>query len=84
MDKLISQEKTIRDLRGIKDMLVAAGDPFLASVMNRAIACVENQEGVEAVEVSQLNEIGRMHGFRVKCKGGVAFIEAVHPWTKED
>ena len=44
MDKLISQEKTIRDLRGIKDMLVAAGDPFLASVMNRAIACVENQK----------------------------------------
>ena len=43
MDKLISQEKTIRDLVGIKDMLVAAGDPFLASVMNRAIACVENQ-----------------------------------------
>lgn len=43
MDKLISQETTIRDLRGIKDMLVAAGDPFLASVMNRAIGCVENQ-----------------------------------------
>lgn len=43
MDKLISQEKIIRDLRGIKDMLVAAGDPFLASVMNRAISCVENQ-----------------------------------------
>ena len=47
MDKLISQEKTIRDLRGIKDMLVAAGDPFLASVMNRAIACVENQPSAE-------------------------------------
>lgn len=47
MDKLISQEKTIRDLRGIKDTLVAAGDPFLASVMNRAIGCVENQPAAE-------------------------------------
>lgn len=51
MDKLISQEKTIRDLRGIKDMLVAAGDPFLASVMNRAIACVENQPAANDMEV---------------------------------
>lgn len=41
--RLIDANKTVRDLRGIKDMLVAAGDPFLASVINRAIACVENQ-----------------------------------------
>ena len=47
MDKLISQEKTIRDLRGIKDTLVAAGDPLLASAMNLAIACVENQPAAE-------------------------------------
>ena len=55
MDKLISQERTIRDLCDIKDMLVAAGDPFLASIMIRAISCVENQEVVEAVTVSEEN-----------------------------
>lgn len=47
MDRLISQEKTIRDLRGIKDVLVAAGDPFQASVINGAIKCVENQVPVD-------------------------------------
>lgn len=40
---LLTRKKLIRDLKGIKDMLVAAGDPFLASVINRAIGCVENQ-----------------------------------------
>ena len=43
MEELISKKKLIRDLKGIKDMLVAAGDPFLASVINKAIGCVENQ-----------------------------------------
>lgn len=42
-DDLILRGKALKDLRGIKDMLVAAGDPFLAGVMNRAIACIENQ-----------------------------------------
>lgn len=50
-EKLISSVKLIRDLRGINDMLVGAGDPFLASVMKRAIKCTENQPGVDAVEV---------------------------------
>lgn len=82
MDKLISQEKTIRDLVGIKDMLVAAGDPFLASVMNRAIACVENQEVVEAVTVSELNEIGRACGFRAEYRSGILFFNELRPWMK--
>lgn len=42
-DDLILRGKALRDLLGIKDVLVAAGDPFLASIMNRAIACIENQ-----------------------------------------
>ena len=50
MEELISKKKLLADLLGIKDMLVAAGDPFLASVMNRAIQCVENQPLVPHVE----------------------------------
>ena len=46
-DDLILRGKAIKDLRAIKDMLVAAGDPFLASVMNRAIGCIENQPAVD-------------------------------------
>lgn len=45
---LIHRGKALKDLRAIKDMLVAAGDPFLASVMNRAIGCIENQPAAEA------------------------------------
>lgn len=41
--RLIDADKLLRDLRGVKDVLVAQGDPFLASVMNRAIECVKNQ-----------------------------------------
>ena len=41
--KKIYADKTIRDLKAIQDMLMAAGDPFLAGVLNRAIGCVENQ-----------------------------------------
>lgn len=43
MTELIDKKKLIADLKAIKDMLVAAGDPFLASVINRSIGCVENQ-----------------------------------------
>ena len=42
-DDLILRGKALKDLRGIKDMLMAAGDPFLAGVMNRAIECIEKQ-----------------------------------------
>lgn len=40
MDKLISSEKLIRDLSGIRDTLP---DIFLKSVMSAAISCVEKQ-----------------------------------------
>ena len=42
-DDLILRGKALRDLRGIKDVLLAQGDPFLAAIMNRAITCIENQ-----------------------------------------
>ena len=41
--KKIYADKLIRDLKALQDMLMAAGDPFLAGVLNRAIGCVENQ-----------------------------------------
>ena len=41
--KKIYADKTIRDLKAIQAMLMAAVDPFLAGVLNRAIGCVENQ-----------------------------------------
>jgi hypothetical protein len=42
-DDLILRGKALKDLRGIKDVLVAQGDPILASILNRAISCIENQ-----------------------------------------
>jgi hypothetical protein len=42
-DDLILRGKALRDLRGIKDVLLAQGDPILASILNRAISCIENQ-----------------------------------------
>lgn len=42
-DVLIYKGKALKDLRGIKDVLQAQGDPFLANIMHRAIECIENQ-----------------------------------------
>ena len=42
-DDLILRGKALRDLRGIKDVLMSQGDPFLANILNRAIECIENQ-----------------------------------------
>lgn len=42
-DDLILRGKALRDLLGIKDVLMAQGDPFLAAIMNRAITCIKNQ-----------------------------------------
>ena len=43
MKELIDKKKLICDLKGIYDVLAGAGDPFLASVIKRAIRCVEEQ-----------------------------------------
>lgn len=48
-DDLILRGEALKDLRDIKDMLVAAGDPFLASVMNRAIECIKKQPAAPAL-----------------------------------
>lgn len=46
MEDLISRKKLLADLRGVADVLTAQGDPFLASVMHRAIAVVREQPAV--------------------------------------
>ena len=43
MKELIDKKKLIKDLQGIKEVLSAAGDPFLANMIHRAIRCVEQQ-----------------------------------------
>lgn len=43
MEELISKKKLIADLNGIREVLSGQGDPFLASVLTRAIQCVEKQ-----------------------------------------
>lgn len=43
MKELIDKKKLLSDLRGVKEVLSAQGDPFLANIMERAIKCVERQ-----------------------------------------
>lgn len=43
MDDIISRKRTLADLREIREMLVAGGDLILASVLEHAIKCVEQQ-----------------------------------------
>ena len=43
MEELISKKKLLADLKGVKEVLAAQGDPFLANIIHRAIQCVENQ-----------------------------------------
>ena len=43
MEELISKKKLLSDLNGIREVLSGQGDPILASVLARAIRCVENQ-----------------------------------------
>lgn len=43
MEKLISKKKLLADLNGIREVLSGQGDPILASVLTRAIQCVEKQ-----------------------------------------
>ena len=40
---LIDKKKLLKDLKGIKDVLSAQGDPFLAAMIQRAIDCVNKQ-----------------------------------------
>lgn len=58
MKELIDKKKLIRDLKGVKDMQMAQGDPFLAMMIQRAIDCVGNQPVVMTVPFSAGTENG--------------------------
>lgn len=51
MKELIDKKKLLADLRGVKEVLSAQGDPFLANIMERAIKCVERQPVVDSILV---------------------------------
>ncbi len=69
-DDFILRGKALKDLRGIKDVLQAQGDPFLANIMNRAIECIENQPAAEAEPVvhARWEPSPFMPGY-VRCSG---------------
>ena len=48
MEELILKKKLLADLNGIREVLSGQGDPFLASVLTRAIQCVEKQPVVKS------------------------------------
>ena len=50
MNDLISKSKLLKDLAGMYDVLTGAGDPFLASMIRKAMECVERQPAVETSE----------------------------------
>ena len=43
MEELISKKRLIADLNEIREVLSGQGDPILASILTRAIRCVEKQ-----------------------------------------
>ena len=47
MNDLISKKKLLKDLGGMYDVLTGAGDPFLASMIRKAMECVERQPAAE-------------------------------------
>lgn len=47
MNDLISKNKLLKDLAGMYDVMIGAGDPFLASMIRKAMECVERQPAAE-------------------------------------
>ena len=46
MAEYIPKKQLIAELNAVREVLSAQGDPFLASMMTRAIGVVENQETI--------------------------------------
>ena len=53
MIELIDKKKALADLRGIKDVLQAQGDPFLANIIHRAIECIQDQPVVNIIQEAE-------------------------------
>jgi hypothetical protein len=56
MKELIDKQKLLSDLRGVKEVLSAQGDPFLANIMERAIKCVERQPVIPSEPAESVQE----------------------------
>ena len=56
MEELISKKKLLVDLKGVREVLSAQGDPFLANIMERAIKCVERQPVIATAGVDLNHE----------------------------
>ena len=74
MAEMIEKKAFLDDLKEIKEVLVGQGDPILASVLNRAIACVEKQQifdvtiTVECKECRWYDEEGEFCRFWNGCR----------------
>lgn len=44
---LIDKKRLLKDLAGMYDVMTGAGDPFLASMIRKAMECVERQPSVQ-------------------------------------
>ena len=53
MEEMISKKKLLADLNGVKEVLAAQGDPFLANIIHRAIQCVKNQPVVMRMDLAE-------------------------------
>ena len=80
MEELISRKKLLADLNGVKEVLAAQGDPFLANILHRAIRCVENQPAAAQaiLELRQNYEKAKSAGY-VRNKLGWALYQT---WQK--
>lgn len=45
--ELIDKKQLLKDLAGMYDVMTGAGDPFLASMIRKAMECVERQPLVQ-------------------------------------
>lgn len=81
--QMILKKPLLDDLKGIKELLVSQGDLFLASVLNRAIVCVEDQPIIDAVEVVRCKDCRwwqirscNANGIKYDCRKTHGLIDA--------
>lgn len=52
--ELIDKKQLLKDLAGMYDVMTGAGDPFLASMIRKAMECVERQPSVQCSDVPEV------------------------------
>ena len=69
MEDLISRKRLLKDLAGMYDVLTGAGDPFLASMIRKAMECVERQPAVKTSE-RRADDDGQSYDCSGVCRAG--------------